>query len=246
MLLQVGAVTSEKTTVFAAASLTAVFEALGEEGRAQGLEWNAVFASSSTLARQIEYGAPADLFVSANPGWMDYLEGLGHLETATRRDLVANTLVVIAHAADFLAVRVESDFDFPDAFGGRLAVGDPAHVPVGMYARQALTTLGWWTRLVDRLAPAKDALAALSYVDLGECEAGIVYATDAAIAQNVRVVGTFSAETHDPIVYPMAVVKGRDSDQARRLVAFLGSDRAMVIFRKHGFRILLDGEKSGR
>ena len=245
-VLQVDTPAAEKTTVFAAASLTSVLGALSAEGKEQGLEWRAVFASSSTLARQIEYGAPADIFISANPGWMDYLEGLGHLEPETRRDLVANALVIVAHAADSFAMRVESNFDFAGAFDGRLAVGDPTHVPVGIYARQALTALGWWLGLADRLAPAKDALAALSYVDLGECQAGIVYATDAALAENVKVAATFSAETHDPIVYPMAVVKGRDSDGARRMVTFLSSERAKEIFRDHGFRTLVAGEKSGK
>ncbi len=231
-------VDAQRTMVFAASSLASVVEALARDADREGLSWNAVFASSSTLARQIEHGAPADLYVSAHPRWMDYLEERDHLEPATRQDLVANTLVVIAHAEDSPAVQMERDFDFASTFEGRLAMGDPSHVPAGMYAKQALTSLGWWTALAHRLAPTKDVRAALSYVDLGECSVGIVYATDVSIASNVRIVAAFPADAHDPIVYPVAVVKGRYSDQVRRILAFLNSERAGDVFRSHGFRVL--------
>ena len=132
------------------------------------------------------------------------------------------------------------DFDFASAFPGRLALGDPDHVPAGQYARQALEALGWWPALKSRIAPAPDVRAALVYVERGECAAGLVYATDAAQSDRVITLATVPDSLHRPIVYPAAIVKGRASAQTRNLLAFFSSDTAASIFRKHGFTFLGD------
>jgi molybdate transport system substrate-binding protein len=140
-------------------------------------------------------------------------------------------------------VEPRKGFDFPGAFRGRLALGDPSHVPAGIYARQALQWLGWWDRLADRLAPALDVRAALAYVERGECPAGVVYATDAAVSPRVEVIATLPEESHEKIVYPVAAVKGRASGDVRRLLAFLRSKEAQKTFRKHGFTALNEAKK---
>ncbi len=226
-----------EVTVFAAASLTAaaaeVFE--GEAGTEVSLS----FAASSVLARQIDAGAPADLFLSANRAWMDFLEQRGRIDTATRVDLLANRLAVVAPAGSGLdSVEIAGDFDFPGSFSGRLALGDPDHVPAGMYAKQALVGLGWWSRLEPRLAPAPDARAALVFVERGACSAGIVYTTDAAASDRVEVAAEIPDSLHEPILYPAAVVAGRDSPQVRAAMARMLSPAAARIFRRHGFAVL--------
>ena len=225
-----------EVTVFAAASLTA---AVGEVFEGEGSpEASLSFAASSVLARQIDAGAPADLFLSANSAWMDFLEQRGRIDTATRVDLLANRLVVVAPAGSGFDVEVAGEFDFPGSFGGRLALGDPGHVPAGMYARQALVRLGWWTRLEPRLAPAPDVRGALVFVERGACSAGIVYATDAAASGRIEVAAEIPDSLHEPILYPAAVVAGRDSPQVRAAMARLLSPPAARIFQRHGFTVL--------
>ena len=222
--------------LFAAASLTsAVTEILPPHSLPQV---RVSFAGSAALARQIDAGAPADLFVSANPRWMDYLQERGRVEAATRFDLLANRLVVVTPARSGLEVEPRSGFDLAGAFPGRLAMGDPDFVPAGTYARQALRALGWWPALKHRLAPAPDVRAALLYVERGECEAGVVYATDAAVSRRVRVAAELPDSLHAPIRYPAAVVAGRDSPAVRRLVRRLRSPGAAEVFRRHGFTVL--------
>ena len=223
-------------TVFAAASLTA---AAGEvfDGDAPP-EVSLSFAASSVLARQIDAGAPADLFLSANSAWMDFLQQRGRIDTATRVDLLANRLAVVAPAGSGLDVEISGDFDFPGSFAGRLALGDPDHVPAGMYARQALVRLGWWSRLEPRLAPAPNVRGALVFVERGACSAGIVYATDAAASDRVEVAAVIPDSLHEPILYPAAAVAGRDSPQVRAAMARLLSPAAARIFRRHGFTVL--------
>lgn len=223
-------------TLFAAASLTsALTEILPRAGFP---EMRLSFAGSSALARQIDAGAPADLFVSANQRWMDYLQERGRIDGETRFDLLANRLVVVTPAGSGLEVEPRPGFDLAGAFRGRLAVGDPDHVPAGIYARQALQALGWWPALEHRLAPAPDVRAALLYVERGECEAGVVYATDAAVSRRVRIAAELADSLHAPIRYPAAVVAGRDSPAVRRLVRRLRSHEAGEVFRRHGFALL--------
>ena len=223
-------------SVFAAASLSAALAELSSHRKGMRLS----IASSSTLAKQIAAGAPADIYFSANVEWMDYLQARQHLEQDSRVDLLGNALVVVAPKGGPFAVRWARDFDFAGAFAGRLALGDPEHVPAGQYARQALATLGWWPALKNRIAPAPDVRAALVYVERGECAAGWVYATDAAQSDRAITLATVPDSLHRPIVYPAAIVKGRANAQVRRLLAFFGSAPAADIFRKHGFTFLGD------
>ena len=223
-------------SVFAAASLSSALSELATHYEGVRLS----VASSSTLAKQIAAGAPADIYFSANAEWMDYLQMRQHIEQDTRVDLLGNTLVVIAPKEEAFAVRFARDFDFAGAFAGRLALGDPDHVPAGQYARQALEALGWWSALRTRTAPAPDVRAALVYVERGECAAGLVYATDATQSDRVITLATVPDSLHRPIVYPAAIVKGRASAKVRDLLAFFSSETAASIFRKHGFTFLGD------
>ena len=218
-------------SVFAAASLSSALTELATHYEGMRLS----VASSSTLAKQIAAGAPADIYFSANAEWMDYLQARQHIEQDTRVDLLGNALVVIASREEPFAVHFARDFDFAGAFAGRLALGDPDHVPAGQYARQALEALGWWPALKNRIAPAPDVRAALVYVERGECAAGLVYTTDATQSDRVVTLATVPDSLHRPIVYPAAIVKGRASAQTRSLLEFFSSDTAAVIFRKHGF-----------
>lgn len=222
--------------LFAAASLTSALTEILPRRSFPRVRLS--FAGSSSLARQIDAGAPADLYVSANPRWMDYLEERGRIDAGTRFDLLANRLVVVTPAGSGLEVGPRPGFDLAGAFRGRLALGDPDHVPAGIYARQALRALGWWPALEHRLAPAPDVRAALLYVERGECEAGVVYATDAAVSRRVRVAAQLADSLHAPIRYPAAVVAGRDSPAVRELLGRLRSAGAAEVFRRHGFTVL--------
>ena len=221
-------------SVFAAASLSSALTELTAHYEGMHLS----VASSSTLAKQIAAGAPADIYFSANAEWMDYLQAHQRIEQGTRVNLLGNALVVIAPVAEPFAIRWVRDFDFAAAFAGRLALGDPDHVPAGQYARQALARLGWWPVLKSRIAPAPDVRAALVYVERGECAAGLVYATDATQSNRVLTLATVPDSLHRPIVYPAAIVKGHANAQTRSLLAFFSSDTAADIFRKHGFSFL--------
>jgi len=225
-------------TVFAAASLT---DALKDVATAwQNANHSAPvysFGASSTLARQIEQGAPAALFASADEQWMDYLAKRNLIVPDTRRDLLSNKLVLIVPANHPQHVTIGPNFDLAALLGpnGRLATGDPAHVPVGIYAKQALQKLGLWGFAESRMAPAADVRSALLLVERGEAPAGIVYATDAAVSKNVMVAGVFPDSSHDPITYPFAIVKANDSPQARALLTFMEGPQARAIFAARGF-----------
>ena len=227
-------------TVFAAVSLTDVMKQIGTMWQAQGhAAPRFSFASSSTLARQIEQGAPANLFASADEQWMDYLAKRDLIVPATRHDLLCNDLVLVVPANQKKHIDIGPGFDLAGLLGpnGRIAVGDPAHVPAGIYAKQALTKLGLWDSVAQRLAPSEDVRAALLLVERGEAPAGIVYSTDAAASPGVAIAGTFPASSHDPIVYPFAVTKSGDSQDARDFLAFLQSAAAMQAFEKRGFGV---------
>lgn len=224
---------AERVTVFAAASLA---DALGEVlPRERFPDVSLSFASSGLLARQIEAGAPVHIYIPAHPRWLDYLETHELVEPGTRAPLLANRLVVIAPRGAELAVEARAGFDFAGAFDGRLAIGDPDHVPAGIYAREALEALGWWDALVKRLAPTPHVRAALVFVERGECSAGIVYATDAAISKRVQIIAELPDSLHSPIRYPVAVMRGRHTPAAARLLAHLRSAAATEVFVAHGF-----------
>ncbi len=235
MLFWASEVTASQVVLFAAASLTEALEDILPKERFAAVSLS--FASSSSLARQIEAGAPADLYFSASSRWMDYLEAKNLIEPKTRIDLLRNRLVLIAPRKEGFAVSLHPDFDFASAFSGRLALADPDHVPAGIYARQALTALGWWHPLVNRLAPAPHVRAALVYVERGESAAGIVYASDVKGAR-IDLIATIPDSLHQPIVYPLAAVRGRASAEVRQVLSHLMATGSTTIFRKYGFAIV--------
>lgn len=221
--------------IFAAASLQTALEQLRPDlARAAGTDVRASYAGSSTLARQIESGAPADVFISADIAWMDYLEARGAIRAGTRVNLLGNRLVLIAPAARRPALTIAPGFPLAAALGdSRLAVADP-DVPAGRYARSALTSLGVWDSVANRLAPAENVRAALLLVARGEAPLGIVYRTDALAVPDVAVVDTFPAASHPPIVYPAAAT-ATAVDAAARVLAALRAPAAAGVFARHGF-----------
>ena len=222
--------------VFAAASLANVLGDLDKAFTARtGVRVTSSLAASSTLAKQIEAGAPANVYFSADLQWMDYLKQRGLLRAGSRSNVIGNSLVLIAPASSSLQVRIGPRFDLPRLLGaGRLAVADPDSVPAGIYAHQALVKLGVWGGVVTRLVRAENVRAALEYVARGDAPLGIVYRTDALVEKRVRIVGVFPADSHPPIVYPVALTR-RASAEAARYLAFLTSAEARPIFRKWGF-----------
>ena len=226
-------------TVFAAASTTNAITEIGKlySDRHMG-RVTPSFASSSTLAKQIESGAPADVYISANKKWMDFLEEKNLIDRGSRLDLLGNRIVLITPMDSTVkSIDVAPGFALATFLGreGRLSMGDPEHVPAGMYGKQALENLGVWGQVADRLAPMKDVRAALVLVERAEAPLGLVYATDAAISKKVRVVGTFPVTSHPSIVYPVAVVAGGKAKAARDFIDFLRSPESRAIFEKYGF-----------
>jgi molybdate transport system substrate-binding protein len=226
----------ERITVFAAASLT---ESLGELAAAYeqqtGVRVRTSFASSGTLARQIDAGAQADLFISADAAWMDFLEQRQALATGSRHNLVANQLVLIAPAGSALRVRLGPNAPVGAALqDGRLALADPVTVPAGRYAQAAFERFGIWPQLEPRLLRGEDVRVALMWVARGEAPLGVVYLTDARAEPRVRVVDVFPASSHPPIVYPVALLRGA-APAAARFAAFLDSAAARAVFDKAGF-----------
>ncbi len=224
-------------TVFAAASLTDVMQQIGDAWTGQG--GSAVrfsFAGSAILARQIEAGAPADVFVSADQQWMDYLAQRSLIRAGSRADVAANALVLIAPSDSRIRLSVEPGFRIDAALGakGRLATGDTDTVPAGRYAKAALQHLGVWDRIAARVVGADSVRAALNFVMRGEAALGVVYATDIRGVDAVREVGRFPAGSHPPITYPAAVT-ARASQEAARFARFLRGPEARAIFVQHGF-----------
>jgi len=228
--------------VFAAASLTDALTEIGTRWHAGGRARPVlVFAGSAMLAKQIESGAPADLFAPADVRWMDRLERKGAIEPGSRVDLLGNTLVLIAPRGREFRVEMRAGFDLAGSFPGRLCTGDPATVPVGMYAREALGALGWWSAVAGRVVGADDVRTALAFVERGECAAGIVYASDAAGRDAVTVVGRFPASSHRPIVYPFALVRGAGSEAQAFLEHLRRSQDAREVFLQRDF-VMFDRE----
>lgn len=229
-------------TVFAAASLTNVLDELGKEfTRTTGVPVRFSFGSSSILARQIEAGAGADVYFPADQEWMDYLERRSRIQKSSRRNVVGNRLVLVAPRASEVQLVIEPGFPLAAALGkGRLATGDPDSVPAGRYARAALESLGAWTDVADRLVRAEDVRHALMFVARGEAPLGIVYATDARVDDRVRIVGTFPADSHLPIAYPVALTT-RAGPGAERFLQFVLGDAGRAAFERFGFTILRSG-----
>jgi molybdate transport system substrate-binding protein len=224
---------------FAAASLTDVAEELKAlYEKTAGVRVVVNTASSSTLARQIDKGAKADVFLSANPDWVDYAEKTGHVLPEHRVDLLSNQLVLISPRSKPASVEMRKSFDIAASFDGRLALGDPDHVPAGIYAKAALDHFGWYEPLKDRLLPCSTVRAALLMVERGEAPLGVVYKTDVALSDKVAVVGAFPADAHPQILYVMAVCKGA-GDTAEPFARFLKGREAAEVFKRHGFTPLV-------
>jgi molybdate transport system substrate-binding protein len=226
-----------RVTVFAAASLK---EAMDEQAKAfearSGDQVVLSYAASSALARQIEAGAGADLFVSADLDWMNYLDERKLIAPGTRVNLLRNTLVLVAPAASRSSLKIAPKFDLDGALGvEKLAMANPDSVPAGKYGKSALEALGVWGMVAPKVARAANVRAALALVSRGEAPFGIVYATDAAADKRVRIVDTFPADTYAPIVYPAAIVAASPSTAARPLLDYLRSPGARAVWQKHGF-----------
>lgn len=228
-------------TIFAAASLQPALDQMAHDGILGSPAPRLVYAASSALARQIEDGAPADLFISADERWMDDAAAHGAIVASSRTDLLGNALVLIGPSDSDVHVDLgHGAAPLLKILGknGRFAIALPDSVPAGIYARQALTNLGMWHALEPRLAMSRDVRAALNLAVLRQCPLAIVYRSDAVSEPRVRVLATFPANSHKPIVYPLAIVKGHDDPAARSLFAALESPRASKVFQQWGFGIL--------
>jgi molybdate transport system substrate-binding protein len=232
--------------VFAAASLkNALDEAIATYAQESGKEVKASYAASSALAKQIQQGAPADLFFSADLDWMDYLAGKGLIKDDTRTNLLRNRIVLIAPRGSTVGqLRVGPGLDLAGAVGddGRLAMADVSAVPAGKYGKAALEKLGVWPGVQGRLAQAENVRAALALVSRGEAPLGIVYRTDAAADPGVTIVGTFPDDSHPPIVYPVALT--REGTGGADFLAFLRGPAARAAFEKQGFTVIQSGQSS--
>jgi molybdate transport system substrate-binding protein len=228
----------DRIMVFAAASLTDSLQAVADAYRAEKGEAVALsFAASNTLARQIGEGAEADIFLSADENWMDFLARQGRIDPATRKDLLGNRLVLIG-GREARPITIAPGFPLAAALGdGRLAMADPDAVPAGIYGKAALVSLGVWHSLSGKIAAAENVRAALQFVSRGEAPYGIVYWTDAKADPGVRIVATFPESSHPAIVYPVALTK-RAGPGAKDFLRFLWGPQASAIFRKAGFTVL--------
>ncbi|EPW6422978.1 TPA: molybdate ABC transporter substrate-binding protein [Vibrio parahaemolyticus] len=223
--------------VYAASSMTNAIDEIAQDFKEKyDVTVTPVYGGSSSIARQIINGAPADVFISANTKWMDYLVDEGVIDSDNVTNLVRNSLVLIAPQSSSIAV-----FNFADAKawgaalnGSRLALGNPTSVPAGMYAKESLTTLGVWKEIQTKVAPAKNVRLALALVERGEAPLGVVYKTDAQLTSKVKIVGEFASDTHAAIVYPAAVVK--DSTESRQFFQYLKSEDAKRVFAHYGFQ----------
>jgi molybdate transport system substrate-binding protein len=237
--MMVSRVQAEDVNLYAAASLTDVLTELSDAYQKQypNLAIKKSFAGSSTLAKQIENGAPADIFISADKDWADYVQKRGLLNNQSRKSLLGNELVLIAPSASNVSVLLDPAFNLNTSFSGRLCTGDPASVPVGKYAKQALTHYNWWTKIEPRIVGTEDVRTALAFVERGECNLGIVYKTDAQLSKKVKVVATFPAASHTPIEYPGALTKNAGAE-SKAFWVFLQSDQAKAIFTRYGFSVI--------
>ncbi|MCO6186898.1 molybdate ABC transporter substrate-binding protein [Rhizobium sp. L1K21] len=223
--------------IFAAASMKNALDTIAEDWHAKtGDNVVLTFASSSAIAKQIEQGAPADIFISADLGWMDYLEKAGEIKEGTRINLAGNALVLIAQTGDARALKVDAGLDLAAALdGGRLSVGATESVPAGRYAKAALVSLGLWDSVKDHLAEAENVRAALALVSRGEAPLGIVYSTDAKVDAGVKVLSEFPQTSYPPIIYPAAVVKSSTAEDAGAFISYMQGAEAQKRFAEAGF-----------
>lgn len=245
-VLLAGSAQAQKTetkqiTIFAAASLkNALDEASAAFTQLTGNKVTSSYAASSALAKQIEQAAPADVFISADLDWMNYLAGKGLILPETRTNLLGNELVLIAPAASTATLQIKEGFPLATAIGdGKLATGDVKSVPVGKYAKAALEKLQVWSAVEPHLAQTENVRAALALVAQGEAQFGIVYKSDAIAEPKVKVIGVFPETSHAPIIYPIAILKSSGSaDAAKAFLDYLRSTQGQAAFKKQGFTLL--------
>lgn len=226
----------ENILVYAAASTSNAVTEIIEQYNQQNpeVQVKVSFASSSTLAKQIEAGAPAHLYIAANPKWMDYLQERKLISAASRLDLLSNKIVMVAPLGKDFKVAMIKEFDLAGNLKGKLCLGDPDHVPVGIYARQALVSLEWWDKIKASVVGTKDVRAAVAFVERGECVAGIVYSTDASSSKKIDVIAEFPAASHNPIIYPVAILASAPAS-ADTFLNYLSTPQTKTIFKKYGF-----------
>jgi molybdate transport system substrate-binding protein len=230
---------AKSLTVFAAASTADIMKkAAANYQSTNGVEIKLNLAASGVLARQIESGAPADIFISANQKWIEYLDGKQLLKPETKIAFIKNELVLIANN-DFTGdIAITPDFDIAGAYEGRMAVGDPEFVPAGKYAEEALENLGWWQKIgPDRIVKATNVREALKFVETGQCPLGIVYKTDALVSNNSKIIAVFPDKLHKPVNYYLAVCS-EASEAADEFLEYLKSSQVSEIYRKAGFEPL--------
>ena len=232
--------TAEPVNVFAAASLKNALDAVSQAWKAEaGKETKNTYAASSALAKQVEQAAPADVFISADLDWMNYLAEKKLVKEDTRKMLLGNQLVLVATKGSGTKLELKEGADLAGVLaGGKLAVGDVKAVPAGKYAKAALEKLGLWASVEKSLAQSENVRAALALVARGEAKLGIVYATDAKAEKEVEVAGVFPEDSHPPIVYPAAVIVSSKNPDAEAFVTYLSSPKAQEIFTAQGFTIL--------
>jgi molybdate transport system substrate-binding protein len=231
---------SHDVLVFAAASLKNALDAIDAQyQRETGKHISVSLGASPTLAKQIENGAPADIFISADLDWMDYLTQRNLIKPDTRKNLLGNELVMIAPKDSTAHVKIEAGFPLAKLLaGGKLAMADTSAVPAGKYGKAALEKLGVWSSVAGEIAQAENVRAALALVARGEAPLGIVYQTDAAAEPNVRVVGVFPETTHPPIIYPVALVTSSTNPDAAWFLTYLESGNARAVFEEQGFTVI--------
>ena len=228
----------QKVTIFAAASLTnAISEIVTdyESGNVQKIQTS--LAASSMLAKQIENGAPADIFISADTKWMNYLQDKDLLKTDSKINLLGNRLVLIAPKGKSFKVEMKPEFNLKNAFAGKLCTGEVESVPAGIYAKQSLKALNWWESIKARIVGTQDVRAALTLVERAECDAGIVYETDAKVTEKVETIAAFPDASHDAIVYPLSLTKNA-KPEASSFYDYLKSEKAKAVFVKYGFTVV--------
>ena len=240
VLMSTSSFAAEKINVFAAASLKNALDAVSTSWKADtAKEATLTYAASNALAKQIEAGAPADIFVSADLTWMKYLGDKGLIAKGSDVQLLGNQIVLVAAKDSKIDLKVESGFKLADAVGsGKLAMANVDSVPAGKYGKAALEKLGVWASVEGKVAQTENVRAALKLVDLGEAPLGIVYATDAKADAAVKVVGTFPADSHPSIIYPAGVIAASKNPDAAEFLKFLQSDKAKAIFEAQGFVVL--------
>ncbi len=240
LMAAVPAAQADEVVVFAAASLKGALDNVNDAWKAEtGKSAKISYAASSALAKQIEEGAPADVFISADLDWMKYLSDKKLTRPDTELKLLGNRIVLVAPADSKAEVKIEKGFDLAGLLGdGRIAMGDVKAVPAGKYGKAALEALGVWGSVENKIAQAENVRAALKLVSTGEAPLGIVYQTDAAVEPGVKIVGTFPDDSHAPIVYPIAVTADSKNSDAGDFVKYLQTDKARGLFEAQGFTFL--------